>query len=56
MGATLWAESVKAVPNLVVALLTLALGWFVGRCRHAVRHAETLCRMRPHRAGQIAEI
>ncbi|WP_169983779.1 hypothetical protein [Microbispora sp. H10836] len=30
MGATLWAESVKAVPNLVVALLTLALGWLVG--------------------------
>ena len=30
MGSTLWTESVKAVPNLVVALLTLSLGWFVG--------------------------
>ncbi|GAA0379452.1 hypothetical protein GCM10009530_32600 [Microbispora corallina] len=29
MGATLWVESVKAVPNLVVALITLVLGWLV---------------------------
>lgn len=30
MGSALWAETVKAIPNLVVALLTLSLGWFVG--------------------------
>jgi hypothetical protein len=30
VGQQLWAESVKAIPNLVVALLTLAVGWFVG--------------------------
>ena len=29
MGSALWAEMIKAVPNLVVALLTLSLGWFV---------------------------
>jgi hypothetical protein len=29
MGSAPWAEMVKAVPNLVVALLTLSLGWFV---------------------------
>ncbi|WP_147943960.1 hypothetical protein [Microbispora sp. CSR-4] len=30
MGGTLWMETVKAVPNLAVALLTLTLGWLVG--------------------------
>jgi hypothetical protein len=30
MGSTLWAETIKAVPNLIVAVLTLSLGWFVG--------------------------
>ncbi|MGW0586376.1 hypothetical protein [Streptosporangium sp. NPDC002607] len=30
MGSTLLAETVKTIPNLVVALLTLSLGWFVG--------------------------
>ncbi|MEU8193146.1 hypothetical protein AB0C10_05115 [Microbispora amethystogenes] len=30
MGGTLWVESVKAVPNLIVALITLILGWLVG--------------------------
>ena len=29
MGSALWAETVKGIPNLVVALLTLSLGWFV---------------------------
>jgi hypothetical protein len=30
MGLTLWTETIKAVPNLIVAVLTLCLGWFVG--------------------------
>ncbi|MFJ2033565.1 hypothetical protein [Streptosporangium sp. NPDC087985] len=30
MSSALWTEAVKAIPNLVVALLTLSLGWFVG--------------------------
>lgn len=30
VGQQLWAESIKAVPSLVVALLTLAVGWLVG--------------------------
>lgn len=30
MGASLWTEMLKAVPSLVVALVTLSLGWLVG--------------------------
>ncbi|MEU9887911.1 hypothetical protein [Sphaerisporangium sp. NPDC051011] len=30
LGQQLWAESIKAIPSLVVALLTLAVGWVVG--------------------------
>ncbi|GAA4574689.1 hypothetical protein [Planotetraspora kaengkrachanensis] len=30
MGSSLWEETIKSVPNLVVAVLTLSLGWLVG--------------------------
>ncbi|MEU6711041.1 hypothetical protein ABZ897_06130 [Nonomuraea sp. NPDC046802] len=30
VGTGMWTEMLKAVPNLVVALITLSLGWLVG--------------------------